>query len=103
MEGWPMHKIKITDMSDVEWVGTETESVLDGARRNGVNIPYACKGGGCGMCKVRVEEGEFELGRCSVAVLSKDEREQNFILACKAYARSDLKIQLDTSKELLGS
>lgn len=98
-----MYNIKITDQSDVGWVSNDTESVLDGARRNGVNIPYACKGGGCGMCKIRVEEGDFEQGRCSVAVLPNEERAHGFTLACKTYARGDLKISLDTSKELMGS
>ena len=65
MEGICMFTIKTTDDANIQWIGNEKESVLDGARRNGVNIPYACKGGGCGMCKVRVEEGEFERGRCS--------------------------------------
>ena len=68
---------KITDINDnnYQWIGSETESVLDGAQKNGVNIPYACKGGGCGLCKVRVEEGEFERGRSSIAVLPNDERD----------------------------
>lgn len=97
-----MFTIKATDQPNVQWQGNDTESVLDGARRNGVNIPYACKGGGCGMCKVKVEEGAVELGRCSAAVLPQEERERGFILACKTYARSDLKIVLDPSKELIG-
>ncbi|WP_338470564.1 2Fe-2S iron-sulfur cluster-binding protein [Niallia sp. XMNu-256] len=97
-----MFTIKITDQSDVQWNSNDIESVLDGARRNGVNIPYACKGGGCGMCKVKVEKGEFERGRCSVAVLPNEEREQGFILACKTYPKGNLEILLDTSKELIG-
>ena len=32
------------------------------------------------MCKVRVEEGEFERGRCSVAVLPNEERERGLSL-----------------------
>jgi ferredoxin len=73
MEGIRMFTIKITDTNG-QWIGSDTESILDGAQRNGVKIPYACKGGGCGLSKVRVEEGEFERGRSSMAVLPKDER-----------------------------
>ena len=50
------------------------------------------------MCKVRVEEGEFERGRCSVAILPNEERERGLYLACKTYPKSNLTIQLDMSR-----
>ena len=64
MEGIRMFTIKVTDINgnNHQWIGSGTESVLDGAQRNGVKIPNACKGGGCGLCKVKVEYGEFERG-----------------------------------------
>jgi ferredoxin len=96
-EGIIMFTIKITD-PNAQWIGSDTESVLDGAQRNGVKIPYACKGGGCGLCKVRVEEGEFERGRSSIAVLPNDERILNYTLACKTYPKGNMKIQLDMSR-----
>src|SRR3954452_5950542 len=97
MEGIRMFTIKITDTNDpnAQWIGSDTESVLDGAQRNGVKIPYACKGGGCGLCKVRVEEGEFERGRSSMAVLPNYEIILNYTPACKTYPKSNLKIELD--------
>jgi len=107
MEGILMFTIKVTDINgnNHQWIGTETESVLDGAQKNGVKIPYACKGGGCGLCKVRVEEGEFERGRSSTAVLPNDERILNYTLACKTYPKSNMKVQLDMSrqKEYMGN
>jgi ferredoxin len=47
---------------------------------------------------VRVEEGEFERGRSSVAVLPNDERDLNYTLACKTYPKGNMKIQLDMSR-----
>jgi ferredoxin len=101
MEGILMFTIEITDINDHndQWINSGTESVLDGAQKNGVNIPYACKGGGCGMCKIRVEDGEFERGRSSLAVLPNDERDLNYTLACKTYPKGNLKIQLDLSRQ----
>lgn len=92
-----MFKIKVMDTSDTiqEWQGHDSESLLDGAQRNGIKIPYACKGGGCGLCKVKVEVGSFERGKSSIAVLSKDERVDNYSLACKTYPKSDMEIQLN--------
>ncbi|MCQ6277399.1 2Fe-2S iron-sulfur cluster binding domain-containing protein [Bacillus sp. V3B] len=102
-----MFTIKITDTNDPkgQWIGSDTESVLDGAQRNGVKIPYACKGGGCGICKIRVEDGEFERGRSSIAVLSNDERDLNYTLACKTYPKGNMKIQVDMyrTKEYMGN
>jgi ferredoxin len=104
MEGIRMFTIKITDTNG-QWIGSDTESILDGAQRNRVKIPYACKGGGCGLCKVRVEEGEFERGRSSMAVLPNDERSLNYTLACKTYPKGNMKIQLDMyrTKEYMGN
>jgi CDP-4-dehydro-6-deoxyglucose reductase len=76
----------------------ETESLLDAANRQGVKIPYACKGGGCGLCKIKVEEGEFERKKSSIAVLPEEERKMNFALACKTYPKSHIKLSTDLSK-----
>ena len=78
----------------------ETESLLDAAKRQGVKIPYACKGGGCGMCKIKIEEGVFERKKSSKAVLPDHERERNYTLACKTFAKGDLIIQTDMPKVL---
>lgn len=73
------------------------ETILDAVIKHGLKIPYACKGGGCGMCKIEVEEGEFKRGRSSKAVLPDHERVMNYTLACKTYPRSDMKILIHLS------
>lgn len=35
----------------------EGESVLDAALRQGIALPYGCRGGGCGACKGQLLEG----------------------------------------------
>ncbi|MCQ6282288.1 2Fe-2S iron-sulfur cluster binding domain-containing protein [Bacillus sp. EB600] len=76
----------------------ERESILDAANRQSLRIPYACKGGGCGLCKIKVEEGQFKMLKCSKAVLPDQERELNYTLACKTYPKSHMKIHTDLSK-----
>jgi len=88
-----MYTVKIAG-TDRVWMVNETESLLDGAQKKGIKIPYACKGGGCGLCKIKVETGEFERGRSSKAVLSDEERVINYSLACKTYPKSNLEIHL---------
>ncbi|MFB5189780.1 2Fe-2S iron-sulfur cluster-binding protein [Alicyclobacillus fastidiosus] len=73
-----------------------TMSLLDAARNQGVKISYGCRGGGCGMCKIKVDEGQFERGLCSKAVLPDSDRELNYTLACKTFPKSDMMVSLQT-------
>ena len=64
--------------------GKEGETILDAAIRNKVDIKVGCKGGGCGVCKIKVIEGEVEIGACSRSVLPLSEAEEGYTLACQA-------------------
>ena len=70
----------------------EGNSILDIASQNGVKIKVGCKGGGCGICKIQVLEGEVERGITSRSVLSLEEIEQGYALSCKAEPKSDVVI-----------
>ncbi|ADG05697.1 2Fe-2S iron-sulfur cluster-binding protein [Kyrpidia tusciae] len=78
-----------------EFTCNHDQDVLAAAVAQGVrSIKRGCRGGGCGLCKVRVVEGSYELGKTSVAVLPRDERERGFVLTCKTTPKSDLVIRL---------
>ena len=73
----------------------ENNSVLgamEQLRRKG--IPVGCRNGGCGVCKVRVVDGEFLGRKCSRAVISEQEEAQGFSLACKTYPRSEMRVKV---------
>lgn len=53
-------------------------------------IPVGCRGGGCGVCKVRIELGQVQTQVMSRACVSVEEEGQGFVLACRANPRSDL-------------
>lgn len=89
-----MYKINSVDLEKGDFWCLQEETLLDAACRQGIFIPYACKGGGCGMCKIRVVEGNYERGLCSKAVLSDPQRVEHYTLACKTFPRSDLKVNL---------
>lgn len=65
-----------------------SESVLDVADANGVDIDNSCRNGTCGSCKVKLLHGqvtmEVEDG------LDAGEKEKGWILACQAMATEDL-------------
>jgi CDP-4-dehydro-6-deoxyglucose reductase len=81
--------------NDREYTCADSEDLLTAARKKGVFIiPTGCLGGGCGMCKIKIVEGQYERGKCSKAVLNDAEREEHYSLACKTYPRSDMKIKV---------
>ncbi|MEE2040710.1 1,2-phenylacetyl-CoA epoxidase subunit PaaE [Nocardiopsis sp. CT-R113] len=61
--------------------------VLDGAQRYRPDLPFACKGGVCGTCRVRVCEGEVRMLRNYA--LSDAEVEAGYALSCQAIPETD--------------
>jgi ferredoxin len=57
-------------------------------------IPVGCRGGGCGVCKVRVTAGEYEVRKMSRACVSAEEEAAGVVLACKLFPRSDLSLEV---------
>ncbi len=68
------------------------ETVLAAATRAGVPYPYGCRSGNCGACKSHLHSGEVEMSPYSDYALSKSEREQGLILACRAVPWSDCEV-----------
>lgn len=65
---------------------------MEGLGRRG--IPVGCRGGGCGVCKVRVLEGEYRTDRMSRDCVSEQEQGQGYALACRTFANGDLRLQV---------
>lgn len=57
-------------------------------------IPVGCRGGGCGVCKVRVGEGQIRALKMSRAHVSAEEEAQGVVLACRAFPLSDLSLSV---------
>jgi ferredoxin len=71
----------------------EGQNVLQGMMLRGRSgIPVGCRGGGCGVCKVRVLDGRFSTGTMSGACVSAEEREAGVALACKLFPETDLRL-----------
>ncbi len=62
------------------------ESLLKGMLRLGrKGIPAGCVNGGCGVCKIKVLEGDYKLlGPVSRAHVTVEEEQQGYTLACRA-------------------
>ena len=72
------------------------ESLLRGMLRLGrKGIPVGCVNGGCGVCKVRVLEGQTRpLGPISRAHVSADEERCGYTLACRVAPTTAVRIEV---------
>ena len=69
-------------------------SILDAARRSGLDVPYACKAGVCSTCKGKLLEGEVRMDRNFA--LTPAEVAQGFVLCCQSHPLTqDVVITLD--------
>jgi ring-1,2-phenylacetyl-CoA epoxidase subunit PaaE len=65
----------------------EGSSILQAALMEGVDLPFACKGGVCATCRARLLEGKVEMD--ANYALEADELEAGFVLTCQSHPRSD--------------
>lgn len=72
----------------------EDETILDAGLRQGFNLRYGCRDGGCGSCKALITAGEVDQEDASSYALMDFEREQGYALLCSAYPLSDVEIEL---------
>lgn len=80
----------------VDWPHTlenSGETVLDTMMINGVPFPFSCGAGDCGACKGHVLQGKVEHLPCPESTLSKEERDQGLVLACRCTPKSDIRLQ----------
>ena len=71
------------------------ETVLQAALRSGINFPNSCRVGGCATCKCRLAEGQVKERTETAYLLSSEELEQGFILACQSVPKTDVRIEVD--------
>jgi ferredoxin len=60
------------------------QSILEGAENGGIALPFECRSGICGQCKVKCTEGRVRMEVTDA--LSKWEHDAGYILACQAKA-----------------
>ncbi|RYF14969.1 MAG: 2Fe-2S iron-sulfur cluster binding domain-containing protein [Comamonadaceae bacterium] len=71
------------------------DSLLQAGLRAGLNLNYGCGNGSCGMCKVRVTDGQVARCAASDYPLSETEKAQGYVLAC-AHTAASSELTLET-------
>ncbi|HJV02688.1 MAG TPA: 2Fe-2S iron-sulfur cluster binding domain-containing protein [Burkholderiaceae bacterium] len=71
------------------------ETLLQAALRNGMDFPHSCRVGGCATCKCRLTSGRVKELTQAGYVLSDEELDQGYILACQSVPTSDIAVEVD--------
>lgn len=91
----PVFQVTISD-TDERLVCEQGQSVLNAMEQlSRKGIPVGCRGGGCGVCRVRVLQGEYETKRMSCEHVSAEEAAEGLALACRLYPLTDLVVAVE--------
>lgn len=68
-------------------------SLLEGMEALGKKgIPVGCRNGGCGVCKVQINEGSYQARVMSRAHVSAAEEAAGCVLSCRVRPTSDVRL-----------
>ncbi len=70
--------------------GDNQSSILEQGESAGLILPYSCRAGMCGRCKVKLQSGEVK--QLATDGLSDEEQSQGYILACSCLPLSDVTV-----------
>ncbi|TNE35489.1 MAG: phenylacetate-CoA oxygenase/reductase subunit PaaK [Alphaproteobacteria bacterium] len=68
-------------------VAEEGQSILDAAYFQGLDVPFACKGGVCSTCRAKVLKGEVRMDLNYA--LEDDEVAEGYVLTCQSHPLTD--------------
>lgn len=91
------YKVKINNKDIIEVDNGNT--ILEAALEKGIDFPHGCRSGNCGACKAKRVSGEIEMSPYSEFALEEEEKENNYILACRSVPWSDCEINVLSENE----
>lgn len=95
-------KVTVTGCGDFQCPGGQAILVaMEGARER--LIPVGCRGGGCGVCRIRIDAGAYRIGRISSVHVDAAGRQHGVSLACRTFPESDLEISVLGGRRALGT
>lgn len=72
---------------------SENQSLLDAMIRAGrCGIKVGCRNGGCGICRVRITQGHYSIGKMTRSRISEDDEAEGVVLACRVFPSSDISL-----------
>lgn len=89
------HEVEFVD-EDVTLEIPEDESILEAGEEAGLDLPYQCRMGVCGVCCGKLVDGG-EIEQIEGMFLSDSEKEEGYALTCIGRPLSDLEIETNNS------
>jgi ferredoxin len=77
------------------------QTILQAALAQSLPWPSRCRVGSCGTCRCRLLEGEVKALTDTSYVLSREQLEQRYILACQSQPRGRVRVHLERAKATL--
>lgn len=74
-------------------------SLLEAARLSGIALPSSCRNGTCRTCLCRMASGKVSYS-IEWPGVSRDEKEEGWILPCVAQAESDIVIEVAAARPI---
>ncbi len=93
------HLVKVAGSGE-QFSCTEEQHLLQGMQSFRIGepllkvIPVGCRGGGCGVCRIRMISGEYEAKKMSRKHVTEEEQSAGIVLACRVFPRGDLEIEV---------
>jgi ferredoxin len=75
-----------------------TAPILDNGLQRGMDLPFGCRMGSCGMCCARLLKGRVD--QSSQIFLSDEQIDKGFVLMCQARPLSDVVVQVCADDEI---
>lgn len=75
--------------SQISFESEGNETILTAALERGVAFPHNCRVGGCASCKCKLVQGEVKQLTDASYILSGEELEQGYVLACQSVPKSE--------------
>lgn len=98
------YTIKLVDTGE-EFFCREDQHLLQGMQTFQLGkkmleaIPVGCRGGGCGVCRIKIHAGEYEAKKMSRKHIPEDIQASGVALACRIYPRGDLDIDVQPTAD----
>jgi ferredoxin len=77
------------------------QTILQAALAQGLPWPSRCRVGSCTTCRCRLLDGEVRALTDTSYVLSREQLEQRYVLACQSVPKGPLRVHLDRAKATL--
>jgi len=97
-----VNKYKLIFLPDSKDVSVKAgATIMEAAEKAAVFINTLCGGNGaCGKCRVQVMDGKVRADKNSISLLSKEEIEEGYVLACQAKVDNDMEIVIPPESRL---